>query len=132
MGAPADEPDDPPSTPQDVASPGVRRDREGTVEDDRADVLGVAGGVHRHQEGPVGIAPEIEAVEAERRPDGVDVVGDGGGTVEPRVGPEIGAAEFADLGLVEGKWVLAPEAGAAQRPRAPGAARIDQQEIATA
>jgi hypothetical protein len=62
LRAPADQSDDAPHAPQHVPVPGVEGDREGAVQHDGANVLGVPRGIHRHQERAVGIAPQVELV----------------------------------------------------------------------
>ena len=102
---------------QHVAPPGIGGDRERAVEHDRADVLGMARRVDRHQERAVGVAPQVELVDAERRPHGLDVVGDGGRAVEAGARTEVVGAERPDDGLVERQRVARGEARAAQRAR---------------
>src|SRR5690348_5960568 len=59
VGALADQPDDAPNAAGDVPAPRIERSGEGSVEDDGPNVLRVACGVHRHEEGAVGVAPQI-------------------------------------------------------------------------
>ena len=70
--ASADRADHAPHAPEQVPAPGVKRDRKGAVQDDRANVLGVPRGVHRHQERAVRIAPQIQLVETQRRAYGTE------------------------------------------------------------
>ena len=94
-------------------------------------MLGVPSGVHRHQERAVGVAPQVQLVEAQRGPHGVDVVGGGGRPVEAAARSQIGAAERGEVPLVKRQRILGGLAGrAAQRARLPGPAHIDQQQVA--
>jgi hypothetical protein len=128
--APADQPDDAPHAPQHVPVPGVEGDRKGAVQHDGANVLGVPRGVYRHEEGAVGIAPQVQLVETEGHPHGVDVVGDRGRAVKAGVPSQVGAADPRDVREVERQRIVAGEARTPQRPRLPGAAGIDQQQVA--
>ena len=131
-GAGADEPDRPPRCREPVERPGIEVDRIGAVQDERLDVGGMARRVDRHQVGAVGGAPEIEPLQAERRPHRLDVVGCGGGAVEPGLRPELSAARADPREhLLLGKECRhhAAQCGAGQHARAAGAALIDKQHV---
>ena len=102
--------------------------RIGRVQHQRSQGLAVAEGVGLSQEGPVGVAVERDAAEAQSPAHGVDVVGRGGGSVGIEAGAELLSAPGDDDLALD-----APVLGAAAvKPlRHAGAAHVDKNQPAS-
>ncbi len=108
--------------------PGVlTRHRVGPVEDERVEAVGVAEGVGLAEVGAEGVAVEGDPLEAQRGADVVDVIGGGAGGVRLPVVAEA-AGTLGDRDPLRSGAAL--DVGAADRPRAAGAAHVDEDELA--
>lgn len=109
VGAPADEADRALGRAEQIATPGIERDRLGAAEDDRSDVVGMARGVDRHEQSAPGLPPEVQLVDSERRAHGIEVVGDRGRAVVAGLRADVGAARLGDALQVDRGQVLGRE-----------------------
>ena len=102
--------------------------REGAVEDERPQRVGMAEGVGLGEVGAVGVAVHLDVVVvAERRPDIVDVVGDRRGPVGIEARPELVGA-LAEADRVGGAADL--HVATVDRLRVAGPTGIDEQHLA--